>query len=74
MELMYQELNHHVSVSYLPVTQNVLAGTVSRHFAIAQKWELHDSVVNRIFAQWRIPNLDLFTSQANKKCNMNCSR
>lgn len=55
-----------LSVVYLPGNWNALEDSLSRHFDIDHKWELHCSVVNSIFVLWGTPSRDLFASQTNK--------
>lgn len=47
--------------------QNVPVNSLSRHFVIDHKWELHNKVLYNILAQWRNPAGNLFASQTNSR-------
>lgn len=60
--------------TYPPGAQNSLADSVSGHFPTYHRCEIHNSLLNKVFTQWRTSSWDLFTSRMNKKFNLDCSR
>ncbi|XP_065264343.1 sodium- and chloride-dependent betaine transporter-like [Emys orbicularis] len=59
--------------THLPGAKNVLADRLSRTFSSRHEWSLHPQVVSLIFCRWETPQVDLFVSRQNKKCNVFCS-
>lgn len=62
-------ISHHItlSASYLTVVQNSLGDRLGRHFSTGNKWEIHNSVLDKVFPQWETSHWDLFASQVNRK-------
>lgn len=60
-------LHKTLSTAYLSGLQNSAADSLSRRFSADHEWQIHDSVLNKIYTKWTMPSWDLFTSQAAKK-------
>ena len=59
----------HVSAEHLPGSQNILADKASRIFDKNTEWELDQEVFKAIEERFGVPDIDLFASRINKKCN-----
>nr|XP_025045344.1 uncharacterized protein LOC112547415 [Pelodiscus sinensis] len=62
------------TASYLPGIDNLVADSLSRRFPHDHEWEIRTDVLNRIFARWGFPTIDLFATELNLKCPNYCSR
>lgn len=54
--------------------QNITVDSLSRHFFQDHEWEINPNILHPIFHQWGTLQIDLFTTEANKKCTHVCSR
>ncbi|KAJ1080239.1 hypothetical protein NDU88_000458 [Pleurodeles waltl] len=63
-------IKHNISLKaeHVPGQTNVLADTLSRTVIPYHEWELDQKLLNRLFLLWGKPNLDLFATLENKKC------
>lgn len=62
-----------IFASYIQSEENVEADKESRLSNIDTEWELADFEFSRIINQFGMPNIDLFATRINKKCNVFCS-
>lgn len=62
-----------LSASYVPSKQNVDADIASRIKNMDTEWELSNSAYKQIVNTFGDPDIDLFASRINKKCDRFCS-
>lgn len=62
----------HLEASYLLGSQNELADHLSRSFH-GHEWSICSDIMNSIFQQWGIPQVDLFTKKTNRKYQQFCT-
>ena len=67
---------HHVFpiAVHISMDNNTLADQLSRLPARTHKWSLNDVVFRQLRQWWGTPSIDLFATDANKKCPRFCSR
>lgn len=58
-----------VFASYISSSANFEADRESRFFSINTEYELNDTVYNQIIQRFGSPEIDLFATRINKKCN-----
>lgn len=59
--------------SYIPSKENVEADRESRVENDTTEWELHNAAFNSIVRKFGVPDIDLFASRINTKCETYCS-
>mgnify|MGYP002805014816 CR=1 FL=1 len=66
----------HLSITtmHLPGEQNVPANRLSRVYEDNHDWVLNNEVVEDLFQDWGVPQVDLFADADNRKCPVFASR
>ena len=62
-----------LSVSHVRGVDNARADTASRQFNDNIEWELHPRIYRKICIKYGTPQIDLFASRLNNKCDIYCS-
>ena len=65
--------NNHLSVEFLPGSENIHADRASRIFDENTEWNLNSNVIHRIIEQFGSFDIDLFASRLNSQCDIYCS-
>ncbi|XP_069505068.1 uncharacterized protein [Ambystoma mexicanum] len=75
MQLEFWAIQQEVSISavHLAGDENVTVDALSRQSTISHEWELAQEILLEIFALWWTPQVDLFASSVNRKCERFCS-
>ena len=68
-----EQRNIWIFASYIPSKENVEADHGSRLNNIDTEWEISDYAFSRIIKSFGKPQIDLFASRINKKCDLFCS-
>ncbi len=58
-----------ISATHLPGTENVDADFESRHFNDRTEWSLNENIFTKIVKLFGAPDIDLFASRLNNKCD-----
>lgn len=67
----YAELmNLKLCAAHIPGKHNFLADMYSRNFKDNTEWELNPDIFEIICGKWGTPDIDLFASRLNKKCEV----
>ena len=74
-ELYQMTIKHHIQIpaAHLAGHKNILANQLSRTKVLPLEWGLNDQIMNKIFAIWGKPMIDLFASDNNHKLPIYCS-
>ncbi|KAJ1148114.1 hypothetical protein NDU88_000954, partial [Pleurodeles waltl] len=59
---------------FIPGIQNQLADNLSRDHQQVHEWEIHPQILNTYFKLWGTPQIDLFATKENAKCQNFASR
>ena len=66
-----QENQWYIQARHIPGKFNVVADQLSRiDQVVPTEWSLHPKVVNDIFERWFKPQIDLFATRYNRKCQL----
>ena len=74
-ELYQMTIKHRIQIraAHLAGHKNILADQLSRTKVLPLEWGLNDQIMNKIFAIWGKPMIDLFASDNNHKLPIYCS-
>ena len=74
-ELYQMTIKHHIQIraAYLEGHKNILADQLSRTKVLPLEQGLNEQIMNKIFAIWGKPRIDLFASDNNYKLPIYCS-
>ena len=61
--------NNYLSAAYVKGSENNVADFYSRYFNKSSEWMLKQEIFERICSEYFIPDIDLFASSLNCKCN-----
>lgn len=63
-----EEMSLTLYAAHIPGKHNTLADIYSRKFKDNTEWELHPKLFKKVVDKWGMPEIDLFASRLNSKC------